>query len=51
MAKRLAASMHTRQNVAASIEGRLSSSSGRSDQVELAAILIGAIATACARGG
>ena len=40
MAKRLAASMGTRQNLSDLIEGRLSSSDGRSDLVKLAARLI-----------
>jgi putative transposase len=40
MAKRLAASMRTRQNLSELIEGRLSSSDGRSDLVKLAARLI-----------
>ena len=40
MAKRLPASMRTRQNLSELIEGRLSSSAGRSELVELAARLI-----------
>ncbi|HSM20505.1 MAG TPA: IS256 family transposase [Hyphomicrobiales bacterium] len=40
MAKRLLASMRTRQNLSELIEGRLSSSTGRSELVELAARLI-----------
>ena len=40
MAKRLPASMRTRQNLSELIEGRLSSSTGRSELVELAARLI-----------
>jgi len=40
MAKRLPASMRTRQNLSELIEGRLSSSKGRSELVELAARLI-----------
>jgi len=40
MARRLPASMRTRQNLSELIEGRLSSSAGRSELVELAARLI-----------
>ena len=40
MAKRLLASMRTRQNLSELIEGRLSSSAGRSELVELAARMI-----------